>query len=68
MVCRLNEENVVYPPQIPAMSASRAVEPMKILPSGAVSVAMSPMMNEPDHVHDQRAPGKGLADRAGDDA
>ena len=46
-VCRLNEENVVYPPQIPAMKNARPPGGTSQRPSGLVSVAKNPMANEP---------------------
>src|SRR5580693_492836 len=35
-VCKLNEENVVKPPQMPTITNCRAVEPTKTRPSGPV--------------------------------
>src|SRR6266581_2264664 len=46
-VCRLNEEKVVNPPQIPTITNWRVVEPTKTRPSGPVSAAKNPMMKEP---------------------
>jgi len=47
-VCKLKEENVVYPPQIPSMKNCRNVAGASHRPSGPVAVANSPMTNEPE--------------------
>src|SRR2546429_2177276 len=46
-VCKLKEEKVVYPPQIPSMKNCRKVGAASQRPSGPVTVANSPMTNEP---------------------
>lgn len=46
-VCKLKEENVVYPPQIPSIKNCRNEAGASHRPSGPVAVANSPMTNEP---------------------
>src|SRR6478672_6220363 len=46
-VCRLNDENVVKPPQIPISTNCRAVVPTSKRPSGSVNVKKKPMIQEP---------------------
>src|SRR4029077_18002376 len=46
-VWRLNEEKVVKPPRIPVMTNWRVVVPANMRPSGPVSGAKKPIMNEP---------------------
>jgi len=46
-VCKLKDENVVNPPQRPAMTNWRVVAETKRRPSVAVKVAKKPMTKEP---------------------
>jgi hypothetical protein len=46
-VWRLNEEKVVKPPRDPGRDELGVVVPANMRPSGSVSVAKKPMMNEP---------------------
>src|ERR1051325_5979014 len=46
-VCRLNEEKVVYPPQMPIMKNCLPVGPIKRRPPGSVNVAKKPITSEP---------------------
>ena len=43
----LNEENVVYPPQIPIITNWRAVVPTNMRPSGPVRVPKRPITRDP---------------------
>src|SRR4051812_42936451 len=46
-VCRLNDENVVKPPQTPIITNCRAGVPTSKRPSGSVNVKKKPMIHEP---------------------
>jgi len=52
-VCRLNDEKVAYPPQIPTITNWRAVVPTNMRPSGPVSVRKKPVTNDPRIDHRQ---------------
>lgn len=67
-VWRLNEEKVVYPPQIPVMKNCRVLTRANTRPSGPGNVAKKPMMNDPETLTTNVPPGKHRPDAAGDES